>query len=193
MGFFPFKIYSDLFVPLTSDHPLGRNMWQVTDKTCGLDNNRTQLTLSTCSSDQYFTCNSGECVELPARCNGTTECSDESDELKCSMVIVDETYLRDEPPEIPDTFNPLFTTIKIVQFDKVDTLELTLTLTMDIEIQWVDPRVLFDNIGQYDENVLQTTELEGKYTYRVLPSSHLVFIKFLCMISMQYFGICFHF
>ena len=147
-------------------------MWQVTDTTCGLDNNRTQLTLSTCSSDEYFTCNSGECVKLPARCNGTTECSDESDEFKCSMVIVDETYLRDEPPEIPNTFNPLFTTVKIVQFDKVDTLELTLTLTVDIEIQWVDPRVVFDNIGQYDENVPQTTELEGKHIHRALSSSN---------------------
>ena len=78
------------------------------------------------------------------------------------MVLVDESYLNDMPPELPDTFNPLVTKVRIIQFDKIDTLELTLTLTVDIEIHWVDPRIILQNIGQYDEYILQAEELEGK-------------------------------
>ena len=130
------------------------------DTTCGRDNTLTELTLSACSTAQYFTCDSGECIELSARCNETKECADESDEHDCLMVRVEEQYSSDHPPELPDTFNPLITSVEIIQFDKIDTLELTLTFTVQIRIEWVDPRIVFDSIPEYEENT--DKELEGR-------------------------------
>lgn len=129
-------------------------MWRVNDSTCGRDNILTQLTISACSASDYFTCDSGECVPLSARCNGTIECFDESDELNCLMVVVDETYISALPPELSDNFNPLNISLEILQFDKIDTLELTITFTVEIRIQWVDPRIILDSIET-------ETELEG--------------------------------
>ena len=147
-------------------------MWEVNDTTCGRDDVLTQLTLSACSSSEYFTCDYGECVQLPARCNGTLECLDESDEHDCSMVQVDETYMKAMPPELPGGVNPLNISLQILQFDKIDTLELTITLTVEIRIQWIDPRITLDSIDTTvdEDGKIVKTELEGKLLSQWLVS-----------------------
>ncbi|XP_023335729.1 uncharacterized protein LOC111706994 isoform X2 [Eurytemora carolleeae] len=159
-------------------HPLGRNMWEVNDTTCGRDDVLTQLTLSACSSSEYFTCDSGECVQLPTRCNGTLECLDESDEHDCSMVQVDETYMKAMPPELPGGINPLNISLQILQFDKIDTLELTITLTVEIRIQWIDPRITLDSIDttvDEDGKIVKTELEESSREQMWLPLDHIFF------------------
>lgn len=40
------------------------------------------LSTGSCGSDQ-FQCNNGQCIDIGWRCDGTKDCTDDSDELNC--------------------------------------------------------------------------------------------------------------
>ena len=41
-------------------------------------------------SDSEFTCNDGSCISLAHRCNILRDCKDNSDELRCDLVRIDD-------------------------------------------------------------------------------------------------------
>ena len=38
-------------------------------------------------TDEEFTCDDGNCVDMSLRCDGTTNCQDGSDEKKCRLIV----------------------------------------------------------------------------------------------------------
>ena len=44
------------------------------------------LSFSFCT-DEQFTCDDGNCVEMSQRCDGTTDCEDRSDEKECRLTV----------------------------------------------------------------------------------------------------------
>ena len=127
-------------------HPLGRHSWQIFDYMCEEFNANQTLTLSTCNFRKDFTCNSGQCVDISKQCDQYNDCADASDEVDCTSIIPEANYSPLEPPTIQGQSNPLWTNVKILQFDKVDTLEMHLTLTMEVEVRWYDQRINFANL-----------------------------------------------
>ena len=55
------------------------------------------LKLSSCGKDQ-FTCSDGQCISMYRRCDQTPQCSDESDEKDCKMIVMNENYNSKLPP-----------------------------------------------------------------------------------------------
>ena len=65
---------------------------------CNLNNGEEHiLTFSDCYPDK-FTCDSGACVALEARCNSLIDCEDKSDETNCQYLVTDESYSKLELP-----------------------------------------------------------------------------------------------
>ena len=124
-------------------HPLGRHSWDLSDNMCEVKNALQTLTFSSCNFRKDFTCNSGQCVDLSKQCDQFHDCSDASDEVNCISIIPESNYSPNEPPTVQGQSNPLLTTVKILQFDEVDTLKMHLTLTMEIEVRWYDQRLNF--------------------------------------------------
>lgn len=63
------------------------------------------LKLSGCSEDQ-FTCDDGQCVDINSRCDQINDCRDESDEHGCQLLVLNNGYNREVPP---------FTTVETFQ------------------------------------------------------------------------------
>ena len=111
------------------------------------DHNALQpLTFSACIFRKEFTCHSGQCVDLSKQYDQFNDCSDASDEVNCISINPEANYSPLEPPTVQGQITSLWTTVKILQFDKVDPAEMHLTLTMEIEVRWYDQRIHFVNL-----------------------------------------------
>ena len=77
---------------------LGNLQWTVyNDTKCTQNGETITLTLSTCTTNQ-FTCNDGDCIRIDLRCNGDTDCDDQSDEVGCRSISLGKSYSKDDPP-----------------------------------------------------------------------------------------------
>ena len=89
----------------------GRKVWRLngTAPVCGSQRHLFglhNLTISWCPNGT-FTCTSGQCVPLTARCSLDPECEDESDEMDCQLVHTPDdyqTYLPPYSPQLPLNF-----------------------------------------------------------------------------------------
>ena len=59
------------------------------------------VSLATCS-DNYFNCDTGECVLMYSKCDGRNECGDGSDELHCKFVQLPDNYNKEISPRYSD-------------------------------------------------------------------------------------------
>ena len=138
--------YGNLTTNMLS-HSLGRHSWYISDTMCREENANQTLTLSVCNFRKDFTCNTGQCVDLSKQCDQFNDCLDASDENDCTTIHPRANYSPLEPPTVQGQHNPLWTTVKILQFDEVDTLKMHLTLTMEIKLQWYDEGINFANLN----------------------------------------------
>ena len=70
----------------------GRHVWTVhNDLDCGGEEVDLQLTLTTCTKDQ-FTCDNGLCIDILDRCNSRPDCFDLSDEFQCRKISPGPSY-----------------------------------------------------------------------------------------------------
>ena len=122
--------------------PLGRMEWFGTYKDCKLNENNISITLSTCNMQNQFTCSSGQCINIEKYCNNILDCKDGSDEDECKHIVTDQRYSINDPPNA----EKMFISVEIIQFDHIDSLKMTMTLTMDIQISWKDPRLVFTGL-----------------------------------------------
>lgn len=141
---------------------LGRMNWTGTDYSCGMSDKDIVLTLSVCNMDDQYTCRSGQCLDKSKLCNHVIDCTDQSDEDNCDKII---PSANSSPKEIP---NPngnqtlLLTKIRIEQFDEINTFHSTLTLTLDITINWTDPSIILANSPEFSGNPI---EIVGKFFF----------------------------
>ena len=95
---------SDTNISLTSSAShssfiLGKHNWTVKgskDYKQG-DQFVTELKMTSCRRGD-FTCNSGECINIEERCNQKFDCSDESDERDCRLLVLNDGYNKRLPP-----------------------------------------------------------------------------------------------
>ena len=132
-------------------HPLGRYMWTWQDRRCDVDKPQNRsLTLSVCEFGKEFTCNSGQCVPLQSRCNNINNCEDGSDESHCGLVQIPDSYQISRFPKPKDqdsaTAFPIQTQLKIISFDRIDTVNMIIGITAEIRLTWKDRRLTFANL-----------------------------------------------
>ena len=146
---------SDLIVEMgagqdVSKIPLGRHDWKILDTACKQDKlDWSSLTISVCVLDQHFSCDSGECVSIFQRCDHNEDCDDGSDEKDCNVLRMLPSYEKSAPPELKRDLmksNPIFTQINILNVDFVDTISMSVGLTIEIHFMWRDHRIVFENI-----------------------------------------------
>ena len=132
-----------------TEGPVGRHFWfyeKYEKQRCFEDKNKSTLTVTTCSFLHDFTCSDGACINKYKRCDDITDCDDESDEENCTVVKIDPDYRPGEPPKLPNNeINYLNTSINVRRIDNIK-LDGTMTVTMDIIIEWKDPKLTFLNI-----------------------------------------------
>ena len=132
-----------------TEGPAGRHYWiygENEKQRCYEDKDQSIFTLTTCSFLNDFTCSDGACINKYKRCDDTPDCDDESDEENCTVVKLDPDYRPGEPPKLPNNeINYLKTSINVRRIDNIQ-LDGTMTMTMDIIIEWKDPKLTFLNI-----------------------------------------------
>ena len=125
--------------------PLGRMTWFGTYENCKLIKNNILISFSTCNMQHQFTCSSGQCIDIDKYCNNILDCNDGSDENECKNIVTDQRYSINTPPDAEN----MFISVEVIQFDHIDSLKMTMTLTMDIQISWKDPRLVFTGLPRF--------------------------------------------
>ena len=75
-----------------------------------------------CNPMMQFTCWNGDCISLVNRCNARDDCTDGSDEHKCTLVTMDEEkYRKVFVPKNPSIDSKLNV---VVGFDVIDIVEI---------------------------------------------------------------------
>ena len=101
-----------------------------------------------------FTCNDGQCVNMSDRCDKIPDCKDGSDEQGCQLVSLVKGYDKHVPPFsvvrsrlnktlVPVTVN---VTIQLLKIMDIDEEEHTLDLQFEINLEWLDYRLNYNNL-----------------------------------------------
>ena len=92
--------------------------------------------------------NSGHCVDQSQRCDEASDCADGSDETLCYLVHIPPSYKKDEPPQpmAKTTALNIITKLEIVNVDSIDTINMVVTLTVEIRMKWHDERLVFSTL-----------------------------------------------
>ena len=159
--------------------PVGRLEWNWHDPACSVkgEESKRNFTFSACDLSSQFTCSTGTCVGLDKRCNGITDCSDDSDEEECSHVDVPKSYRKVDPPQPIDVSSrsiPVHTRVVLEGIDFVDTHSMRIGATLRISMNWTDGRLKFKNI-----NGMNTRYLLSNYTSNQLwlPLDHVIYVE----------------
>ena len=115
--------------------PLGRHDWMMLDSACKIDKlEKESLTISVCVLGEHFSCDSGECISIFQRCDNNQDCFDGSDERNCNILLMPSSYEESSPPELKRELgeaNPIVTQINVLNVDFVDTIKMSVGLTIE--------------------------------------------------------------
>ena len=157
--------------------PLGRNMWRYNDPACEASTfTNLSVTISTCTLGSQFSCSSGQCIGIYGRCNGEVECEDESDEENCQTIHFPDSYDKEQVPELEKLerrANPIHTHVNILSIDFVDTVSMTVGLTIVLSLTWRERRVEFHNLLRQEnffEDAVEVTDEERKMLWLPMPN-----------------------
>ena len=158
-----FELSADIFA---GKHPIGRKKWLATDPYCGMDSSDHPLSISVCDFPLEFTCDSGICVDIKKRCNGKKECPDGSDEQLCSLIHIPDPYDNASAPEpkIEDGNLEIHIDTRIIKINSIDTINMMVTLTMELCLKWNDVRLSFVNPSFDQDNVISESQSQKLWT-----------------------------
>ena len=140
----------------TISHPIGRKEWFLLDKVCLVKDSNHSFAISICDYPTQFSCNSGHCIDITMRCDEKTDCLDKSDEDLCHLINVPPSYNRANAPKSPIDGSPLEIKIqtRIIAIDSIDTVNMIVTVTLEIELEWFDKRLTFSNPGIHEGHLI---------------------------------------
>ena len=122
-----------------------------------------------CDPGSQFTCNDGTCVSLEYRCNQKPDCVDKSDEISCTIMLMDESnYDKQHTPQ--NTTNSkhalnVFASLGVLMLGEFSEIDLSYKIKFLFEVQWFDQRLSFQNLGNDTyRNIIGTDEKKQIWT-----------------------------
>lgn len=132
-------------------YPLGRHTWQLLEPMCDkAADTMTEMSLSACGEKHYM-CDSGQCIDVEARCDAKDDCDDETDEDNCSILEVPEGYRSFKPPKnAEEPGNPLEPDVlfQFVRFLEIDDVLEAIQLEFVIQLTWMETRFKYYNLDE---------------------------------------------
>ena len=118
------------------------------------------LQLTACSQEE-FNCRNGTCIAMAQRCNQKKDCSDGSDEMGCKIVVEPFGYQKDKPAPPKDTTKEksnININMKLEGIQSISETDNTIGLLFNLEMQWLDPRLTFENLKMTTKLNILTSE-----------------------------------
>lgn len=146
-------------------YPIGRHMWFLTAPVCDQAiGSKLELSLSICNEREYM-CDDGECISLDARCDDKDDCTDESDEDNCSILVSPTGYRSFKPPKnVEDASQPLqpYVIFQFLRFLKIEDVQQAISLEFFVIMTWVDSRLRYANLrSDIHANKLSSKEIQA--------------------------------
>ena len=141
---------------------LGKHNWTIKGDTgCGSgDNYTTELKMSGCREGK-FTCNDGQCVRMDQRCNQVPDCTDESDERNCRILLLRDGYNKEVPPI--DSSDPVNVSVSIdlLRLVDIDAEDYSIEIQFEVSLNWKEKRATYKNLKKRDSlNALPRRDLD---------------------------------
>ena len=150
---------------------MGRHEWSIVNDSAQCNRGKphtSQLKMSGCKTEGEFTCDDGQCVTMEQRCDQVPDCSDESDERRCKMLLKKEGYNKEVPPFTMNSKNNLIIPVHLnisIDLLKIVDIEETnhkIDFQFKITIEWREnKRVLYHNL-KHDTSLNALTKNEIK-------------------------------
>ena len=99
-----------------------------------------------------------ECLDF--RCDGSPDCSDDSDEFKCDFLIIDGNYNKDIISDQNKQNIDLYVDLIISEIISIEDTQGLFRPRFEIIFQWQDYRVRFQNLNSKKINILKPFEVE---------------------------------
>ena len=150
---------------------LGRHSWIFTDESvkCKEASPHTRGLKMTRCGEGEFTCGNGDCIVMEERCDQVADCTDESDEVDCSVLVTKENYNRKVPPFtiartngrsiVPVQLNVSIDLLKIVDMEETNH---KIDFQFKITLEWREnKRVLYYNLKEHTSlNALSDSDVK---------------------------------
>ena len=157
-----------------SSFMMGKHDWTVEGDTgCnGGQNYVTELKMSGCSENQ-FTCNDGQCVDINLRCDQVSDCRDKSDEESCKILLLDAGYKKRVPPMSSNQSKrdpaKVFVGIRILKVVDIDEENSFKEIQFRITLKWKEMRASYYNLKKDAFlNILSEKNLEQLWLPEVI-------------------------
>ena len=142
---------------------LGIQSWTIHNdsKACSVESTYTTLLKLTVCSDEEFTCADGSCIPLKDRCNGRSDCLDETDETECKAFVLSLGYNRFHvPPAAKEkAILDVNYSVHIKEIIEINEKDGFFISKFTIARSWFDRRVTFQNLkDKPDLNILSPEE-----------------------------------
>ena len=150
----------------TVSYPIGRHNWDMQDMLCQVKDSEFPLSISFCGYPSHFSCDSGHCVDMNKRCDEKMDCNDGSDEKHCHLIDIPSSYSRPDAPDSPVGNIPLTIDMqnRIISIDSIDTMNMIVTITMEVTLKWFDKRLVFSNPEISKTNLITKDQTEMIWT-----------------------------
>ncbi|XP_069937796.1 uncharacterized protein, partial [Cherax quadricarinatus] len=132
--------------------PMGRRVWHLETTVCDQTEGSRTFVLTPCNTNSY-TCDDATCIPHENRCDLKYDCLDRSDEADCELVSQPADYRKDLPPRLGTGKNDssLQVTLHInIESATVYTTEMTMQLSYEIDMVWLDNRLDYRNLKMND-------------------------------------------
>ena len=156
----------------TATVPLGTKNWNFVQDICNnrIGNKRRALSLQINTGEDLFCCSDGMCISWSLKCDNVPNCSDTTDEIDCTPLVLPDGYDQMKPPPNKNTEwysrnmdgqpNDVHVTFTVLDIYDINEKESTLTVRYKFDRSWRDSRLMFRDLSsEYTRNVIDVKKI----------------------------------